>query len=321
MGPFNPHYRMPKPRRRRLVSIRFWMSWRSPAIEVKCWRSSLVETVETAKTTPPSVPHGSTWFHYVPAEMPRLLPGFEALEKELKEVEGGCMWVLCRYGVIMWSTRSTYCETMHTSWRPSVTWGLEIITPPKHAEWGSITKACKDLEDDHAQVRKNLTLAQNPKRYQHNIQDTLWINQIWHVESCSIRPFLPPLVGHPGSAQETDEWTWSAKDFRGPHQPAVSLKHRSSIMKSVGPLEPAWSSTFQQPRTETLQKHTSCVTEQLPVGLSELWKAWPMENLAAKVGEDAPHLKAIRNRCKQVSIGAFFFLFQLVGWVFGEKSA
>ena len=43
-------------------------------------------------------------------------------------------------------------------------------------------------------------------------------------------------------------------------------------MKSVGPLEPAWSSTFQQPRTETLQKHTSCVTEQLPVGLSELWK-------------------------------------------------
>ena len=73
-------------------------------------------------------------------------------------------------------------------------------------------------------------------------------------------------------------------------------------------MEPAWSSTFQQPRTETLQKHTSCVTEKLPVGLSELWKAWPMENLAAKVGEDAPHLKAIRNRCKQVSIGAFFFL-------------
>ncbi|CAK9100590.1 Nucleoporin NUP145 (Nuclear pore protein NUP145) [Cleaved into: Nucleoporin NUP145N (N-NUP145), partial [Durusdinium trenchii] len=104
-----------------------------------------------------------------------LLPCFEALEKELTEVEG-----------------------------------LEIIKPSKHADWNSITKACKDLEDDHARVR----------------QDLKEMNEL----------------------------------------------DRPKIFADLIDLQ-----------VETLQRHTCFMTEKSPVDSA-----------------DTPHLKAIRNRCKQV---------------------
>ena len=94
------------------------------------------------------------------------------------------------------------------------------------------------------------------------------------------------------AGQETNEPTGPTQDLCRPHQLAVPRTHPFCLIF-------LWHPNSSNPRTETLQRHT-CVTEKLPVALSAKLREPPPKTPMSKAdSEDAPHLKAIGNRCKQ----------------------